>query len=281
MELSSGAECIRPEYYKWLSSTALQCNSTSDTVEDVVYSHSSFLQSQFIVRPDSTTVSEEQVRILMGCLIVMSNLLLLIFLNSRASMRRRYIFFTLVSIGDILDGTYLIYPSIMRIGQMATGTFSGGTSLWGCASRGYMVFRIYGTELISVSMLIMSAEKAIAVLFIVPYRRYATNKARFITAAVCLLVCLFSLGTMFCTSYFDNRAEVQEDKYCGISGRACEASSAGILYDSLKDLYRFCEGGAPQVSRVGDVAVRTRPKVPAPWLSSWLDCGVYFSRKNA
>ncbi|KAK5965274.1 hypothetical protein GCK32_021436, partial [Trichostrongylus colubriformis] len=84
-------------------------------------------------------------------------------------MRRRYVFFTLISIGDILDGSYLIYPSIMRLAQMAAGTFFTGTSLWGCASRGYMVFRIYGTELVSLTMLTMSAEKVFAVLFTVSY----------------------------------------------------------------------------------------------------------------
>ncbi|RCN39312.1 hypothetical protein ANCCAN_14750 [Ancylostoma caninum] len=137
-------------------------------------------------------------------------------------MRRRYIFFTLVGIGDILDGTYLIYPSIMRVAEMASGTFSGGTSLWGCASKGYMVFRIYGTELVSLTMLVMAAEKVFAVMFTIVYRRYATNRARFTAALTCLLVCLLSLITMFLTSYFDPREEVQEDKYCGISGSVVE-----------------------------------------------------------
>uniref|UniRef100_A0A183FB27 G_PROTEIN_RECEP_F1_2 domain-containing protein n=1 Tax=Heligmosomoides polygyrus TaxID=6339 RepID=A0A183FB27_HELPZ len=53
-------------------------------------------------------------------------LLLLVFLNSRAGMRRRYIFFSLVSIGDILDGFYLVYPSIARLTEMSSGTFDGG-----------------------------------------------------------------------------------------------------------------------------------------------------------
>ncbi|KAK6739783.1 hypothetical protein RB195_008339 [Necator americanus] len=105
---------------------------------------------------------------------------------------------------------------------MAAGTFTGGTSLWGCASRGYMVFRIYGTELVSLTMLIMAAEKVFAVLFTVIYRRYATNRARFSAAFACLLICLLSLITMFLTSYFDPRVSVQEDKYCGISGSVVE-----------------------------------------------------------
>lgn len=46
-------------------------------ISDAVYSLSSYLQSQFIARPDSKTVSEEQIRIFVGCLIVLSNLLLL------------------------------------------------------------------------------------------------------------------------------------------------------------------------------------------------------------
>ncbi|KAK6041442.1 hypothetical protein COOONC_21053 [Cooperia oncophora] len=142
-------------------------------------------------------------------------------------MRRRYIFFTLISVGDILDGTYLIYPSIMRLSQMAAGTFIGGTSIWGCASRGYMVFRIYGTELVSVAMFTMAAEKVFAVLFTVTYRRYATNETRFVAAAVCLAVCLVSLIVMFLTSYFAPRTIVQEDIYCGISG-SCSTPLEGF-----------------------------------------------------
>ncbi|RCN36297.1 hypothetical protein ANCCAN_17840 [Ancylostoma caninum] len=62
----------------------------------------------------------------MGCFIVLSNLMFLVVLNCGAAMRRRYVFFTLVAVGDILDGMYLIYPSIMRIAEMANGTFWGG-----------------------------------------------------------------------------------------------------------------------------------------------------------
>ncbi|RCN31450.1 hypothetical protein ANCCAN_22760 [Ancylostoma caninum] len=71
-------------------------------------------------------------------------------------------------------------------------------------------------------MLVMAAEKVFAVMFTIVYRRYATNRARFTAALTCLLVCLLSLITMFLTSYFDPREEVQEDKYCGISGSVVE-----------------------------------------------------------
>ncbi|KAL6728428.1 hypothetical protein Aduo_010202 [Ancylostoma duodenale] len=215
-------QCVSTAYQKWITSSTTKCNTSMDTTEDAVYASSPYLQSQLIVRPNTTTVSEEQIRIFVGCVIFLSNMLLLVFLNSRATMRRRYIFFTLVGIGDILDGAYLIYPSIMRIAEMASGTFSGGISLWGCARKGYMVFRIYGTELVSLTMLVMAAEKVFAVLFTIVYRRYATNRARFTAALICLLVCLVSLITMFLTSYFDPRADVQEDKYCGISGSVVE-----------------------------------------------------------
>ncbi|EYC27105.1 hypothetical protein Y032_0009g528 [Ancylostoma ceylanicum] len=178
--------------------------------------------AQFITNTECTTISEQQVRIIVGCAIVSSNLLLLVFLNTRSTMRHRYIFLTLVSIGDILDGTYLIYPSAMRIVEIAYGTFYGGTSLWECARKGYMVFRIYGTELASLTMLVMAAEQACAVSFTMIYRTYGTDRARFTAALACLLVCLLSLITMFLTSYFDPRKQVQEDKYCGVSGSVVE-----------------------------------------------------------
>ncbi|KAL6728652.1 hypothetical protein Aduo_010404 [Ancylostoma duodenale] len=148
--------------------------------------------------------------------------MLLVVLNFGATMRRRYIFFTLVAVGDILDGMYLIYPSIMRIIEKANGTFWGGISLWECICKGYMVFRIYGTELASLTMFIMAVEKAFAVSFTMTYRRYATDKARFAAALSCLLVCLLCLIIMFLTSYFDPREVVQDDKYCGISGSVVE-----------------------------------------------------------
>ncbi|KHJ82114.1 hypothetical protein OESDEN_18194, partial [Oesophagostomum dentatum] len=96
-------------------------------LSDLLFALSPYLRSQFIARPNSTTLSEENIRILVGCGVVISNLLLLVFLNSRPTMRRRYVFFSLVSIGDIMDGTYLIFPSFMRIAEMAAGTFYGGS----------------------------------------------------------------------------------------------------------------------------------------------------------
>ncbi|EYC27100.1 hypothetical protein Y032_0009g525 [Ancylostoma ceylanicum] len=175
----------------------------------------------------------------MGCFIVLSNLLLLVFLNFGAAMRRRYIFFTLVGIGDILDGMYLIYPSIMRIIEKTNDTFSGGISLWECTGKGYMVFRIYGTELASLTMFVMAAEKAFAVSFTMIYRRYATDTARFAVALACLLVCLLLLLTMFLTSYLDSREVVQDDKYCGISGSVVEEFAQFHQFFNL-----FCQIGA-------------------------------------
>ncbi|CAJ0599717.1 unnamed protein product [Cylicocyclus nassatus] len=107
----------------------------------------------------------------------------------------------------------------MRISEMANGTFLGGVSLWECATRGYMVFSIFGRELVSLSMLFMAAERIFVVLSIGTYRLYATPVARFVAVAICLLVCLISILIMFLTSYYDSRIEVEDDKYCGISGR--------------------------------------------------------------
>lgn len=178
-------------------------------------------------------------RIFVGCAIVVSNLLLLVFLNSRAGMRRRYIFFSLVSIGDILDGFYLVYPSIARLTEMSSGTFDGGTSLWGCIQRGYVISRIFGTELVSLTMLTMAVEKVFAVLFTVHYRRYATEKVRLTAAIGCVAFCTGSTIVMVLTSYFDSRTVVQEDKYCGISGSAAEGFATFHQFFNLS-----CQVGA-------------------------------------
>ncbi|WKX99630.1 hypothetical protein Q1695_014482 [Nippostrongylus brasiliensis] len=215
-------QCLSRSYEDWLSSSTSTCNSSSDDAEGLIYSLSDYLKSTYTARPNLTTVSEEQIRIFVGCVIVITNMLLLVFLNSRATMRRRYIFFTSVAIGDIFDGFYLVYPSINRLVEMASGTFDTDTSLWDCARKGYMVFRIFGTELVSITMLIMTSEKVLAVLFTVHYRRYATDRVRFCGALGCLVICLASLTTMFLTSYFDPRKVVQTDQYCGVSGSAVE-----------------------------------------------------------
>ncbi|EYC27108.1 hypothetical protein Y032_0009g529 [Ancylostoma ceylanicum] len=118
---------------------------------------------------DSTTTSNEKIRVYLGCGIVLSNLLLLVFLNFRTAMRWRYIFYSLVAIGDILDGVYLIYPTLKRMAEIEAGTFSEEISLWGCTSKGYMMLRIYGTELASLTMLVMAAEKLFAVFLPLTY----------------------------------------------------------------------------------------------------------------
>ncbi|CAJ0599956.1 unnamed protein product, partial [Cylicocyclus nassatus] len=222
MVVSSENECVARKYNFWLYSTSLQCKSSNNEVEDAIYSLSPYMQSLLITRHTSTTIEKQQIRIFLGCLVVNTNIMLLAFLNSRPAMRSRYVFYTLMSIGDILSGTYLIYPSIMRISEMANGTFLGGVSLWECATRGYMVFSIFGRELVSLSMLFMAAEKVFAVLSIGTYRLYATPVARFVAVAICLLVCLISILIMFLTSYLDSRVEVEDDKYCGISGSVTE-----------------------------------------------------------
>ncbi|RCN38492.1 hypothetical protein ANCCAN_15594 [Ancylostoma caninum] len=134
------------------------------------------------VLPNSTTAWEEQIRIVVGCVIFLSNMLLLesigpfdpafnpVFLNMHAPMRRQYVFFTLVAVGDILDSMYLIYPSIMRMMEIDACTFWEETTLWECTSKGYMMLRIYGTELVSLTMLVMTAEKLLAVFLPVIYR---------------------------------------------------------------------------------------------------------------
>ncbi|KAK6014306.1 hypothetical protein OSTOST_20335, partial [Ostertagia ostertagi] len=97
-----------------------------------------------------------------------------------------------------------------------------------------MVFRIYGTELVSLTMLTMSAEKhfpsssspLLRIRTSVNFRRYGTVENRYAAAGVCATVCLLSLIVMFITSYIDPRTNVQEDIYCGISGSTVEGFAA-------------------------------------------------------
>ncbi|KAK5983393.1 hypothetical protein GCK32_009130 [Trichostrongylus colubriformis] len=198
-----------------------------------------FLNSAIIIESYCTTIAEEKQRIIIGCMILITNLLLLAFLNALPSMRRCYIFFTLVTIGDILDGIYLIYPSVMRIINIRDGVFEEDISQWNCACKGYVISRIVGTELVSLTMLMMSVEKVLAVLCTFRYRRYVTEDARLIAALSCVTFCLLSLSAMFLTSYFGPQKPLQPDRYCDVAGSTVEGFAMFHQFFNL-----FCQVGA-------------------------------------
>ncbi|CAI4231447.1 unnamed protein product [Auanema sp. JU1783] len=173
--------------------------------------------SKYMVVPDSETVESEHVRIYVGLFMVICNLILFLFLNSRKVMRDKYLYFSLICVGDMLDGGYLIYPSITRLMEMSSGVYYERISLWGCALKMNMLFRVFGPELVATTMLIMSLEKLGAVYFPIKYRVYISQGYRTYVSLLCVTLPLIALIVMFITSFLDDEI-VKSDRYCGVSG---------------------------------------------------------------
>ncbi|CAJ0575934.1 unnamed protein product, partial [Mesorhabditis spiculigera] len=172
----------------------------------------------FIVRPDNSVAVGELYRTYVGMVVVAANLLLILFLCSRPSLRRKYFLFTCVAIGDTFDGSYFLFPSLVRLYTMTTGTYTRPASFWDCLLRGNMIFRIFGTEFVGVNMFLLSLERIIAVGLPFFYRTYFKTWTRFAMAGVGLLFCLLNVAVMYVTAYLDDRTTTQADYYCGISG---------------------------------------------------------------
>ncbi|CAJ0565983.1 unnamed protein product, partial [Mesorhabditis spiculigera] len=164
----------------------------------------------FIVRPDDSVAVGELYRTYVGMVVVAANLLLILFLCSRPSLRRKYFLFTCVAIGDTFDGSYFLFPSLVRLYTMTTGTYTRPASFWDCLLRGNMIFRIFGTEFVGVNMFLLSLERIIAdLLQNLDPLRYGGRWAAF---------CLLNVAAMYVTAYLDDRTTTQVDYYCGISG---------------------------------------------------------------
>ncbi|KAL6728654.1 hypothetical protein Aduo_010405 [Ancylostoma duodenale] len=160
-------------------------------------------------------------------------------------MRWRYIFFSLVAIGDILDGTYLIYPTIMRIAEVDAGTFSQEVSLWGCTSKGYMMLRIYGTELVSLTMLVMATEKVFAVFLPIIYSVVrGFSQFHHLFNLLCQIGAFLGSTVVFLVArYFRKQANKKElisiQPILAVSFISCIVMSSNYIIYILKQFLKF------------------------------------------
>ena len=144
---------------------------------------------------------------------------------------RIFILQVAIAVGDSINGLHYIYGGMVHSMESQWSNISffahhyQNKTRFDCAMKIYPAFDVFGTLFASLSCLLLSIERCLAVSFPLFYSCKYTGKVRAMGVSLCVLLSLVSVGFMYLSAHSENTGNFRIMCYLGLS--------AGVAYKTF------------------------------------------------
>ncbi|TKR66810.1 hypothetical protein L596_023048 [Steinernema carpocapsae] len=151
----------------------------------------------------------------LGIVAILANLLDILIFVTNNELRRKYIFFVAIDVGELVDGLSYVLTSIGRGSGVLTGTFPQPISIHDCFFKRYWVHAlIMGTELPALITIVISIERILAVHKPKVYNKYVTTRTKILSLVTVVFIQLVFLSAAGFSAY--GNTEMATTRHCAI-----------------------------------------------------------------
>ncbi|CCD65893.1 G_PROTEIN_RECEP_F1_2 domain-containing protein [Caenorhabditis elegans] len=182
---------------------------------------------------DGEILLRSRLYIICGILVLIPNTICLVVFNSSKDFRQRFVFFTLLSLSDMINGISFIMSGAGRLDLLLRDQYHIDTSSSQCMTA-YLwpVFLLFGGQLPATFHCLLTVERVLAVNRVSWYRSRWTWRNRLYLSSFGIVLCGLLTFIAFVVSFAS--PSINDDRMCAVM------NSTGIVYGTIHYCWIAC-----------------------------------------
>uniref|UniRef100_A0A1I7T328 G_PROTEIN_RECEP_F1_2 domain-containing protein n=2 Tax=Caenorhabditis tropicalis TaxID=1561998 RepID=A0A1I7T328_9PELO len=175
---------------------------------------------------DGEILLRSRLYVMCGIFVLIPNTICLVVFNSSKDFRQRFVFFTLLSVSDMINGISFIMSGSGRLNLILHDQYHFKTSSYECMT-GYLwpVFLLFGGQLPATFHCLLTVERVLAVNRVSWYRSRWTWRHRLYLSSLGIFICVFLSFIALIVSFAS--PSLNDNRICAVM------DSTGIVYGTI------------------------------------------------